>query len=279
MKNDKIKKHRISGDFDPSEYSYVETFDHRFNESKDIHGNVFPELHDPLDIYYIEKLGENGYDCDHCTHCGSALKSGVVYLHKTSGEHIVMGHTCRNRLDFADADEIQAAHRANRLRLASLRKLMKRNWRWKIVGEFLIENEDKHHIIADMLRKLNKYFSLSRRQIAFARKIVRDEAKRAKEKADREARLAQAQDWEDGRHEIEGKILSCKWKDSDFGGGYKLLIELEDGRRCWGSAPSKLLKETEDVVGLTIKIKARFRVSSDDTKFAFFSRPTYLPAA
>jgi hypothetical protein len=280
MKNDKIKKHRISGGFNPKDYSYCESFDNRLNECYDhASGEYCGEANDPLDIFWIEKIQENGYDCNHCTHCGSALSSGVVYLHKPSGEHIIMGNTCRDRLEFESASAIQKAHLENRLRLARLRMLMKHNWRWKIVGEFLIENEEKHHIVKDMLNKLNKNFKLSRRQIAFARKLVRDEDERETRQAEREARIANTPDWENGRYEIEGKVLSCKWKDSDFGGSYKLLIELTDGRRCWGSAPQKLFDETEDVKGLTIKIKARFQASSDDTKFAFFSRPTYLPAA
>lgn len=278
MKNAKIKKHRLSGGFNPKDYSYCESFDHRMNEVQDIHGGSYGEAHDPLDSFWIEKLEENEYDYNHCTHCGSALSSGVIYLHEPSGEHIVMGNTCRHRLEFEDADEIKAAHIANRLRLARLRMLMKRNWRWKIVGEFLIENEDKHTIVGDMLLKLNKNFSLSRRQIAFARKLVRDEDKRAAVKAEREAQLANAADWEEGRYEIEGKILSLKWRDSDFGGSWKMLIELEDGRRCWGSAPAMHVDDDQDVVGMTIKIVARFRVSQDDSKFAFYSRPKFISA-
>jgi len=269
----KISKHRLSGGFDPKSYSFVDCFDHRMNESYDhTNGTYYGEANDPLDSSYVDELESNGYNCDQCTHCGTHLKHGSLYRH-TSGELVVIGPTCVDRLQFDSCDEIQALHIANRLRLARLRSLMKRSWRWKIVGDFLMENEDKNAIIGDMLNKLNKYLSISRKQIAFARKLVRDEAERESRKAEREAKLVNTPDWQDGRLEIEGKVLSCKWKDSDFGGGYKLLIEIEDGRRCWGSAPQKYFDAGEPK---TIRIKAGFTPSRDDKKFAFYKRPTFI---
>lgn len=122
-----------------------------------------------------------------------------------------------------------------------------------------------------MLNKLAKYFSLSRRQIAFARKLVRQADEREALAAERKAKLVDAADWEDGRFEIEGKILSVKWKDNDFGGSYKMIVELADGRRCWGSVPSKL---GDSEVGDVVRFKATFSKSNDDDKFAFFKRPT-----
>ena len=268
----KITKHRLAGGFDPKSYSYVESFDYRMNEVQDIHGGSYGECHDPLHESYIEELESNGYDCEHCTHCGTQLRHGSVYRH-TSGELVVIGPTCADRLSFESASAIQIEHRANRIHLARLRSLMKANWRWKIVGEFLIENQDKDVIIHDMLNKLNKYFSLSRKQIAFARRLVRQHDEYEARKAEREAKIANAPDWEDGRQEIEGQVLSAKWKDSDWGSSLKLLIELADGRRCWGSAPQKWIDADEPK---TIRIKAGFTASRDDKKFAFYKRPTYI---
>lgn len=266
----KISKHRLSGGFEPSAYTYVEQFDHRLNEAYDhIDGTYFGEAHDPIDAAYNDELEANGYDCEHCTHCGSALKSGSLYRH-TSGELVVIGNTCVSRLSFSTADEIQRAHRENRIQQGKLRAIMNASYKWRIVGEFLQQNSDKSDIIADMLNKLAKYFSLSRRQISFARKLVREADERAATKAERDAKIADAADWEDGRFEIEGEILSVKWKESHFGGSYKMLVELLDGRRCWGSVPSKLDADRGDVV----KFKATFSKSDDDSKFAFFKRPT-----
>lgn len=266
----KIQKHRLAGGFEPLAYTYVDQFDHRQNEVTDPQSGSYGEAHDPIDADYNDELESNGYDCDHCTHCGSRLSSGSLYRH-TSGELIVIGNICVNRLAFSTADEIQKAHRENRIKQGLLRGIMNASWRWRIVGEFLQQNAEKNDILEDMLNKLSKYFSLSRRQIAFARKLVREADSKQALAAEREAKMVDAADWEDGRFEIEGKILSVKWKDNDFGGSYKMIVELEDGRRCWGSVPSKL---GDSEVGDVVRFKATFSKSNDDSKFAFFKRPT-----
>ena len=134
-------------------------------------------------------------------------------------------------------------------------------------------------IAEDMLRKLSQYFSLSRKQIAFIHRIVREypkkEAKRkAREEADA-AKKATAPDWESGRYPIEGTILNLKDVESDWGWSIKCLIQLEDGRRCWGSVPSSLDVDKGDAIAIT----ATFSPSSDDSKFAFFKRPTATKGA
>jgi hypothetical protein len=139
---------------------------------------------------------------------------------------------------------------------------------------FLIENQDKDIILRDMLNKLNKYFSLSRKQIAFARRLVRQHDERDARKAEREAKLADTPDWSEGRYEVSGKVLKTKWVDNDFGSSCKMLFELEDGRRCWGTLPKKLEDINLDKIVLTIK--ATFVPSNDDKKFAFYKRPSVV---
>lgn len=120
MKNTKIQKHRLAGGFNPSAYTYVDQFDHRQNEVMGSQSGSYGEAHDPIDSAYNDELEANGYDCDHCTHCGSRLLNGSLYRH-VSGELVVIGHTCVSRLSFNTADEIQRAHRENRIqqRIAS----------------------------------------------------------------------------------------------------------------------------------------------------------------
>ena len=81
----KITKHRLSGGFDPKSYSYVDSFDHRDNQVYDhIDGIYYGEAHDPIYPAYELELESNGYDCDHCTHCGTQLKHGSLYRHTSS---------------------------------------------------------------------------------------------------------------------------------------------------------------------------------------------------
>ena len=271
--NSKISKHRLSGGFDPRAYRFVELFDRR---------RLYGEPIDPLPIELQIAVEANGYSLDHCTHCGAALKSGAVYQHD-SGEHVIIGTTCSDRLDFESASEIHAAHKANRIYLAGLRRAMRRSWRWKPVISFLeaaCNNEAvgswEREIAEDMLRKLAKYFSLSRKQIAFVRKIVEESPeKEAKIKARKEADEAtrkNAPDWESGRYEIEGKVLSVKSVESDWGRSLKCLIQLDDGRKCWGTVPSGVAAERGD----WIEIRATFEPAPDDSKFAFYKRPKLI---
>ena len=272
--NSNIKKHRLSGGFDPKAYRFVESFDNRS-------ASVFDgDAIDPLPGEVADEVKVNGYSLDHCTHCGAALLSGAVYEHD-SGEHVIIGRTCAGRLDFDSAGEIQAAHQANRMYLAGLRKAIRRSERWSVEIRFLEAARDdesmgdwERGIAEDMLRKLSKYGSLSDKQIEFIHRIVREYPEKvSKLKAREEAeavRKATAPDWESGRYPIEGTVLSIKYVDSAWGVAVKCLIQLEDGRRCWGSVPSSLEVDKGDEVAIT----ASFTPSPDDTKFAFFKRPT-----
>jgi hypothetical protein len=272
--NSNIKKHRLSGGFDPRAYRFVESFDNRS-------ASVFDgDAIDPLPGELADEVKVNGYSLDHCTHCGAALLGGAVYQHD-SGEHIIIGSTCAGRLDFESAGEIQAAHQANRMYLAGLRKAIRKSERWSVEIRFLEAARDdesmgdwERGIAEDMLRKLSKYGSLSDKQIEFIHRIVREHPeKQAKRKAREEAeaaRKATAPDWESGRYPIEGTVMSIKWVENAWGCAVKCLIQLEDGRRCWGSVPSSLEVDKGDEMAIT----ASFTPSPDDTKFAFFKRPT-----
>ena len=81
-----------------------------------------------------------------------------------------------------------------------------------------------------------------------------------------------APDWECGRYEIEGKVLSVKSVESDWGRSLKCLIQLDDGRRCWGTVPSGVAAERGD----WIEIRATFEPARDDGKFAFYKRPKLI---
>jgi len=87
---------------------------------------------------------------------------------------------------------------------------------------------------------------------------------------DKESELAA--NWTvEGRQEIEGEILSTKVVENDYGVSEKMLLKLSDGRKCWGTVPSKLAKFD---IGDIVSIKATISISRDDKTFAFFKRPS-----
>ena len=77
----------------------------------------------------------------------------------------------------------------------------------------------------------------------------------------------------EGRQEIEGEILTTKVVEGAYGSSEKMLVKLSDGRKCWGTVPSKLA--TIDT-GKNISFKATISISKDDKTFAFFKRPVLL---
>lgn len=70
--------------------------------------------------------------------------------------------------------------------------------------------------------------------------------------------------------EIEGQVIAARWQDNQWGGGMKMLVELDTGQRLWGTVPSSLDDvEQGDRVAFTANVKP----SGDDPTFGFFSRP------
>lgn len=74
----------------------------------------------------------------------------------------------------------------------------------------------------------------------------------------------------EGRIVIEGRVLSTKWVDNDFGGCVKMLVLDDRGFKVYGTRPGSLSVEKGDRVRFTATVKA----SRDDEAFGFYSRPT-----
>ena len=78
----------------------------------------------------------------------------------------------------------------------------------------------------------------------------------------------------EGRQEVAGTIKSVKWKENQYGGAYKMLVET-DTYKVYGSVPSSIVKQvglTSDLVGQTIRFTAT--LSAKEIGFGFFSRPS-----
>lgn len=275
MINSTIQTHRVSGDFNPTSYTFVDTFDSTFVDL----GSGQDEL-DPIAPEIVESLGRQGFSTCNCTHCGSRLTRGSVYAH-SHGDYAIFGHTCEHRLGFESKAALQDALKERRLYILGLRKAMEKSWRWGVVARFLTAttedeslSENTRGIAEDMLRKLAKWLSLSRKQIAFMRSLIKWDGERELRDAKRRSEAAAAPDWTEGRFSVSGQVLSTKFQDNDFGGAWKMLVKIADGRKCWGSVPKFFDGGKGDDVAFT----GTFKVSRDDSKFAFFSRPSKAKA-
>lgn len=118
---------------------------------------------------------------------------------------------------------------------------------------------------------------------------------RAERDAERAEKVANAQPLVAGRQQIRGTVLSGRVADTHFGMVTKILVEMEDGNRVWGTAPAYLLDEVweellygvegtsfqirdEDVVaaarGREVEFRGTVQPKEDDPHFGFYSRPS-----
>jgi hypothetical protein len=88
----------------------------------------------------------------------------------------------------------------------------------------------------------------------------------------------------EGRTRIFGRIASVKWRESEWGGAYKMRIVC-DGYSVWGTCPERIAVITDKsgwvvsevaLVGRTIALTARLERSRDDESFAYFTRPSKI---
>jgi hypothetical protein len=95
-------------------------------------------------------------------------------------------------------------------------------------------------------------------------------------------KLALLPDAPEGRVVVVGTVKKCEWRDNDFGGSLKMLVESVDGWRVWCSCPSGLseaLGRPESYVGATVTFKATLTRSNTDAKFCFGKIPKLVSAA
>lgn len=221
----------------------------------------------------VEFNGTNGHGC---AMCGSHFAYGVVF---TNGEtNIAIGHICaREYLSLPDRSTLIRKRAASAAATTRKRKVAAAK-----AATYLGENpevaeafETEHYIVQDIRGKLFQYGSISERQEALVLKIAREEAERAALRAEAAEKLRNAPALAEGRYEIEGLVISTKSQDSMYGTTYKMLVELADGNRVWGTIPRAI---EDDVWGtrstVTVRFTAAVQRSDDDEHFGFYSRPT-----
>ena len=76
------------------------------------------------------------------------------------------------------------------------------------------------------------------------------------------------------RISFEGKIISTKFEDNQYGGSIKMIFEDNRGFRLRGTLP-KILNDVEsDLKNLSIRFFAQVKISDNDKSFGFYKRPT-----
>lgn len=211
-----------------------------------------------------------------CAHCGKTF--GFVldcYVrHVPSGDLLFFGSGC-----VGDAFALsQADLRAKEAGKAAAIRAARDAWTAAnpeaaaALDEYEADEDLSDTFLDDLVRARRLYGALTERQTPWATKALAKAREFAAKRAAREAALAEAPALEvlEGRQTVEGRVVSTKWVENDFGGTFKMLVEMADGNRVYGTVPSSLDPERGDLV----KFDAKLEASRDDVHFGFFSRPT-----
>lgn len=214
-----------------------------------------------------------------CDVCGAHYLHGDAWLHQPTGEVVLIGHMCADKMGTVPA---RGEWTANLKFIAQLRKTAKYQLEAakrkaesaSKVERFLANNPGleealrfDHYISRDLFANLTKWGSLSEKQVELAHKIVTQEEEK------KNTKLANVPT---GRVSVEGTVLSTKAVDTDFGTTFKMLVEVksEEGTyKVFGTIPSLLLDSVQgSLKGCRVAFTAAFQPK--EPGFGFFSRPT-----
>jgi hypothetical protein len=147
-------------------------------------------------------------------------------------------------------------------------------------GEDEVVYDRETQFRADLATKLWKFGSLTLAQVAAVERGLERDAEAAAKHARATAAGALG-----GKMDVEGTVVSTKWVESQYGSTKKMLVELDDGRRLWGTVAASLetqeLGDDGEYLGTALLSKgdrvaftATVEASQDDQTFGFFKRPT-----
>lgn len=216
-----------------------------------------------------------------CSICGAHYLHGDAWLHEPSGEVVLIGHMCADKMD---RTMDRGDWTANMKAMAQLRKTaeyqqmkaQQAEARATQAIQFLDNHEGlrealetDHFITRNLKDNLLRWGNLSEKQIGLAFKLAK-EAAEAKANPEAQVPLIEAPT---GRVALVGTVLSVKTSESPYGLQTKMLVEVvrpEGTFKVWGTVPSNLLMN----VGRGNRISFSANVIPKEPGFGFFSRPT-----
>jgi len=237
----------------------------------------------------LNSLLERGYkrasSSRQCGHCGSRMRYAALMVREDVREFIYVGETCLgNRFELTKTafQQLRAEAKLNRDR-ATVKEL-----REALIAQYpdliarmaeIAKKQDVTHtefFIADVYERFQRTGKLTEKQIAAVEKaLVRyDErmVRLAQRDADKAKLLAAGVRVPEGKVTVVGEIVSIKWKDSDFGGSYKMTVRSDEGWAVWLTLPSAL-EYADAVAGDRVSFNCTI-TASDDVTFGFGKRPT-----
>jgi hypothetical protein len=229
-----------------------------------------------------------------CGHCGQRIRYAAYFLYLPTNEILHVGLTCAIRLSLDNRSTLKRKQdREQHSRIAKVSA-----WRGRCPENeeaFIFMEEIKnggrdslpfgdfwygrYGIVTNMLSGLNKYGSLSEKQVTFLASIKASLVERREK--DAEKAKEPIVPVVEGRIEITGQVVSVKWQDSVYGGNYKMLVLDDRGFKVWGTVPESLQTLVREEVGIEglvekgerVQFTATVTKSDRDEDFGFFKRP------
>lgn len=207
-----------------------------------------------------------------CDCCGARLKYACNVVHVPTMQGYNVGRDCAAKIQclqhMGGAIENLSVTLAERAKCNRNEEAFLAGAAAEVAKAYVWAKTERGGSIArDMVEKLRRWGSLSEAQVAF---MVRLHAQHL-EKA---ALAATGLRCPAGKVSLTGTILSLKEQPGYSYGSveYKIVIDLKDGTKVWGSLPRAFWETAK--VGDTIAFSATVTVSDRDPLFGFFKRPT-----
>jgi hypothetical protein len=214
-----------------------------------------------------------------CGRCGGTGRCGPHNVYngicfQCGGDRIV-GYTTQAEIDRKARD---AAKRQERREKAAAKKAAKFNTVLESDPELAEAFVATAGIaISDDIRRQGaRKGEISDKQRALILKIAADDKAREEKKRARAAaeieRKATLTDLTPGRQEIEGVVISTKHYETAYGLQCKMLVQMDNGNRVFGTLPLSLIEGDCKVVDRRVAFTAK--VEPKEKGFGFYSRPT-----
>lgn len=245
----------------------------------------------PITLEDGSQAGAPGQPMGSCNYCGRGIAL-VFRIAGADGAEFSVGSDCVLKThDNGLIDETKNLRRAMSATKRNKKRAEKQKARLAAIADraeqFLNEHEglrdaliQDHAILRDLNKALLTFGLLSEKQVDLAFTLARRIQNHKEQNEARMALLSNASPWESGRIRLEGTVV-CTKKVEAFPSGrsistIKMIVELTDGKRCWGTVPRGLLdfSDWDQLKGQRVEFVATVQPSPSDPHFAFFKRPT-----
>ena len=267
--------------FEPSDYAVVDYLD---NKRPQYCGGDVDAYREDIKMWEADMRAVLGADwikkIHRCVHCGNGNVRWITAVkHAPSGETVVFGSDCTERLGFANKVAFKLALLQSR---ADTQAKNFKLYQAKVaflaanpaIADALVRiNEPVHarnSFAKDVLGKLAVYGSLSARQIECVLSSMQRDIERAASQA--VEAVEPKGDAPSGRADVSGVVLTIKTQESDYGSVTKMLLKLDNNSKVWLTVPAGADLNRGD----RCTVRATFTVSNDDKSFAFGKRPIVL---